>query len=317
MSTRVTHPPTEARAPGGARKGGGANKPGAARKPVVKRRRVAARRASLADRVVELLPVSRAMAHRIVAGTVIGTLLLVLIVALLLVGAHRFVGREVAEVAGRAGLNVRQFEVTGVKRMDSLDIYAQIATEEGTPLLLVDLDAVRDRLLGHGWVADARVSRRLPDMLAVDIVERVPVAIWDRAGRLSLIDPTGAVIEGVEPGGLPDLPLVQGAGANRQVAALARLMTAAPAVAERVAGATWRGHRRWDLRFQTGEILALPEGSEAARDALRTFATVDGTQGLLKRGFVRFDMRDPTRIVNQLPPVGVTKPSDVEAAREG
>ena len=235
----------------------------------------------------------------------------------MLVGAHRFVGREVAEVAGRAGLTVRQFEVTGVKRMDSLDVYAQIATEEGTPLLLVDLDAVRDRLLGHGWIADARVSRRLPDMLAVDIVERVPVAVWDRGGTLSLIDPDGAVIEGVEAGSLPDLPLVQGDGANRQVAALARLMTAAPAVAERVAGATWRGHRRWDLRFQTGEILALPEGPEAARDALRTFATVDGTQGLLERGFVRFDMRDPTRIVNQLPATGAAKAASAEPAREG
>lgn len=296
-----------------------AKRPGVARKPVTNRKRVSAKRRSLADRVVDLLPVSRATASRIVAGVVIGSLVVVLVAALLLIGAHRFVGREVAEVAGRAGLTVRQFEVTGVKRMDSLDVYAQIATEEGTPLLLVDLEAVRDRLLGHGWVADARVSRRLPDMLAVDIVERVPVAVWDRAGTLSLIDPTGAVIEGVEADNLPDLPLVQGDGANRQVAALARLMTAAPAVAERVAGATWRGHRRWDLRFQTGEILALPEGGEAARDALRTFATVDGTQGLLERGFVRFDMRDPTRIVNQLPPEGGPEAASAsaEAAREG
>jgi len=307
VSTRVTKRP------------GVADKPGVARKPVAKRKRASARRPSLVDRVVGLLPVSRTTAHRIVAGVVIVVLAVVLVAALLLMGAHRFVGREVAEVAGRAGLTVRQFEVTGVKRMDSLDVYAQIATEEGTPLLLVDLDAVRDRLLGHGWVADARVSRRLPDMLAVDIIERLPVAIWDRAGTLSLIDPTGAVIEGVEAGSLPDLPLVQGDGANRQVAALARLMTAAPAVAERVAGATWRGHRRWDLRFQTGEILALPEGDEAARDALRTFATVDGTQGLLERGFVRFDMRDPTRIVNQLPPEGGAKaaPASAEAARAG
>ena len=284
--------------------------PGAVRR---KGRRV---QRSLAQRLFDLLPVSPRTASRLVAGLVIASAAIVVVAVLLFLGVHRFAGRELAEVAGRAGLTVRQFEVSGVRRMDSLDIYGQIAMEEGKPILLVDLDAVRDSLLGHGWVADARVSRRLPDLLAVDIVERVPVAVWDRGGELSLIDRSGAVIQAVDRAHLPDLPLVQGEGANTQVAALARLMLAAPAVAERVAGATWRGHRRWDLRFQTGEVLALPEGDAEGREALRTFATVDGTQGLLERGFVRFDMRDPTRIVSQLPPDG-KRPADDEKARSG
>lgn len=259
---------------------------------------------TLTDRLVDVLPISREAASRLAGWSVLAIAGLLIVAILMLAGVHRFVGRELAEVGGRAGLTVRQFEVTGLSRMNSLDVYSQIATEEGTPILLVDLDAVRDSLLGHGWVADARVSRRLPDLLAVDIVERVPVAVWDRAGRLALIDKTGAVIETVDASAMPDLPLVQGPGANRRVEGLARLMSAAPAVAERVAGAAWRGNRRWDVRFQSGEVLALPEGEDVAREALRTFATIDGTQGLLERGFVRFDMRDPTRIVNQLPPEG-------------
>lgn len=276
---------------------------------------------TITDKLVDLLPISRETASGLAGWAVLIAVGLILVTLLLLAGVHRFVGREVAEVGGRAGLTVRQFEVTGLRRMESLDVYSQIATEEGKPILLVDLDAVRDSLLGHGWVADARVSRRLPDLLAVDIVERVPVAVWDRGGQLALIDRTGAVIGSVDPFALPDLPLVQGTGANRQVEALARLMSAAPAVAERVAGATWRGHRRWDVRFQSGEVLALPEGEEVARDALRTFATIDGTQGLLDRGFVRFDMRDPTRIVNQLPSDGTVVPAaakvDAGAAADG
>ena len=31
---------------------------------------------------------------------------------------------------------------------------------------------------GFGWVKDARVSRRLPDTLVIDIVERTPAALW-------------------------------------------------------------------------------------------------------------------------------------------
>ena len=293
----------------------------AKRKPVGKRRGRSARR-TLADRLVDLLPISRATASRLAGWAVLAAGAILILAVLLVLGVHRLVGRELAEVAGRAGFTVNQFEVTGIHRMERLDVYSQIAVEEGKPILLVDLDAVRDSLLGHGWVADARVSRRLPDLLAVDIVERVPVAVWDRGGgQLSLIDRTGAVIESVDRERMPDLPLVQGEGANEKVEALAHLMTAAPVVAERVAGATWRGHRRWDLRFQTGEVLALPEGDAEARDALRTFATVEGTQGLLERGFVRFDMRDPTRMVNQLPPDGKLTPeatrTPVEEGRPG
>src|SRR3546814_7790920 len=44
---------------------------------------------------------------------------------------------------------------------------------------------------------DARVSRRLPDTLVVDIVERTPAAIWQHNGRLSLIDKKGVVLEPV------------------------------------------------------------------------------------------------------------------------
>ena len=87
----------------------------------------------------------------------------------------------------------------------------------------------------------------------------------------------------------------------------------APALKPMLAGATWVGGRRWDLRFQSGETLALPEGEGPAGKALTRFARMDGVERLLGRGFVRFDMRDPTRFV-----VRVAKPhkaiDEVESA---
>ena len=57
------------------------------------------------------------------------------------------------------------------------------------------------------------------------------------------------------------------------------------------------GGRRWDVRFQTGEVLALPEGEAAARRAIRNFARMDQQTQLLGHGFVRFDMRIPGRFI--------------------
>ena len=62
-----------------------------------------------------------------------------------------------------------------------------------------------------------------------------------------------------------------------------------------VTDATWVGQRRWDLHFQGGEMLSLPEGEAEARAAIERFAQIDQRDSLLGRGFARIDMRDPRR----------------------
>src|SRR3546814_15165077 len=78
-------------------------------------------------------------------------------------------------------------------------------------------------------------------------------------------------------------------------------MEAAPALKPMLAGSTWVGNRRWDLRFQTGETLSLPEGKEEVSTELVNFARMDGVNRLLVRGILRFDMRDPDKFVLRLP----------------
>ena len=74
-----------------------------------------------------------------------------------------------------------------------------------------------------------------------------------------------------------------------------------PALKPLLEGATWVGNRRWDLRFSSGEVLALPEGQEEAARALVRFARMDGVTGLLGEGAQRFDMRVPERFVVRVP----------------
>src|SRR3546814_17564032 len=101
--------------------------------------------------------------------------------------------------------------------------------------------------------------------------------------KLALIDVNGKVLQPVNVSAMPDLPLVVGPNANQQTAELNALMEAAPALKPMLAGATWVGNRRWDLRFQTGETLSLPEGKEEASTALVNFARMDGVNRLLGR----------------------------------
>jgi cell division protein FtsQ len=96
---------------------------------------------------------------------------------------------------------------------------------------------------------------------------------------------------------MPDLPLLIGESANSQEPARRQLLEAAPALRPLVKAATWIGNRRWDLIFNTGEKLQLPEGEAESAAALKKFAELDGTERLLGKGYLGFDMRDPDKMV--------------------
>jgi len=184
------------------------------------------------------------------------------------------------------------------------DELRRASDEAGTgkaPQALVDVARIRSQLLGFGWVKDARVSRRLPDTLVIDIVERTPSALWQNQGQLALIDKEGVVLDRVPVDKMPDLPLLIGPGANGQAEQLGRLMDTVPTLKPQLASATWVGGRRWDLNFQSGETVALPEGEGDARAALTKFAKLDKSSGLLGRGVLRFDLRVPGKMVVRLP----------------
>jgi cell division protein FtsQ len=184
---------------------------------------------------------------------------------------------------------------------DELRRAAETAGSDKAPQALVDAGSIRDRLLRFGWVKDARVLHRLPDTLVIDIVERKPAALWQSQGQLALIDADGVVLDRVPVDKMPDLPLLIGPGANAEEQQLSRLMAAVPTLKPQLASATWVGGRRWDLNFQSGETVALPEGEDEARTALVKFAQHDKSDGLLGRGIVRFDLRIPGKMIVRLP----------------
>lgn len=265
-------------------------------------RRAPRRQASRLDQLLARLPISAHGLQRMTNWAIGLVVLAALWAAAQFMGIPAMVGREAALLASRAGFQVAKVEVRGVERMDEMPVYSLALSEVDRSMLSVDLAELRGRIMTLGWIKDARVSRRLPDTLIVDIVERQPVAVWQQAGTLSLVDAEGVVIERIAESAMPDLPLIVGPDANRRIGAMQRLLDAAPALQPLLAGATWVGDRRWNLTFQSGETLMLPEGDVAAAAALAKFARLDGVNRLLGRGIVRFDMRDPERFVLRLPP---------------
>ena len=260
-------------------------------------------RVSVPKKISARLPVEQGQANRMAAWAFGLFALAIVAVALVALDVPAKVGRAAGEAVGDAGFRVKSVDVQGIRRMDPRPVYELALDQKTTAMPLVDVSDIRNRLLEFGWVKDARVSRRFPDTLVIDIVERKPAALWQDEDRLTLIDSEGVVLDRVPVSQMPDLPLLIGKGANSQAVPLQQLLDKVPSLKAQLVSATWIGERRWNLSFQSGELLMLPEGSSAAATALTRFAKMDQSAGLLGRGFISFDLRKPDKTMTvRLPP---------------
>ena len=270
---------------------------GAARKV----RAARAKTGSVFDRVLAALPFSEEQLHRAFLAVILGGTAVLAWVIAGFAGLPAMAGQQLALIAGDAGFEVRRVDVRGVKHLNELKIYERVLAERNQAMPLVDIHALRDELVQLSWVQDARVSRQLPDTLVIDIVERTPHAVLRKPGRLVLIDGEGHELEPVSAARAKGMLVVGGPGAGKQVVALSRLLEAAPALQPQVREAEWIGNRRWNLKFKSGQVLALPEGEQASGKALMSFARLDGTNRLLGGKVAAFDMRAPDRIYLRVP----------------
>ena len=87
-------------------------------------------------------------------------------------------------------LRVAQVEVRGSHFLSEGEVRELLGPAVGENILGLDIDALKARLRSSPWVADATVSRTLPDTLRVEIRERVPLALAE-VERLYLMDGDG------------------------------------------------------------------------------------------------------------------------------
>ncbi len=207
-----------------------------------------------------------------------------------------------------AGLALREVTLWGREWAPRAEILEALEVRRGQPMLSLDLASARTRLEAIGWIESATVARRLPALIEVRIVERKPLALWQRRGKLVLIGDQGAVITAAGLERFRDLPIVVGEDAPNHAAALIGILSREPALMDRVEAAIRIGGRRWNLRFRSGLEVRLPEGAEA--EAWRRLAGLERDHRILGRELVAIDLRLPDRLIVELAPGGVARYRD-------
>lgn len=74
-------------------------------------------------------------------------------------------------------LSVEEVKVTGTDHLTEADVDALAAVPEGTTLLSVDTEMLRQRLLLDAWVQDAHAKRVFPHTIEIEVTERTISAV--------------------------------------------------------------------------------------------------------------------------------------------
>ncbi len=203
-------------------------------------------------------------------------------------------------------LRVGKLEVRGSHFLSEGEVRELIGPAVGENILALDIDGLKARLRASPWVADATVTRALPDTVRVEIRERVPLALAE-LDRLYLMDEDGGLIDIYGPRtGAFDLPIVRGLlgveeesrrdRARRAGALLADLAELGSEISEVYVEPS--GDLRVVLRGP-GEVLLF--GEPPYRQRLVTFLSLRRDLAERAPGAEHFDLRFRGRIFAKLP----------------
>ena len=201
-------------------------------------------------------------------------------------------------LANSAGFRITSVVINGRKQLTQDEILAIGGVSGRSSLLFLDAEAVRDKLKANPWIADATVLKLYPGQLMIELTERKAFALWQEAGRLSVIADDGAVLEPYVSRRFLSLPLVVGKGADTQARDFLALLARYPQVNSITKAAIFVGERRWNLRLKDGLDIRLPE--QDVGNALAMLSKLDKEDRLFSRDIVAVDMRLPDRFVVQL-----------------
>jgi len=205
------------------------------------------------------------------------------------------------------GLAIGEISISGQSFTSEQAIFDALGIEPHTSTFGFDVEAARQRIAELPAVASVTVRKTYPGDVIVTITEKQPVARWKVDGITFVVDGAGEQI-GEDHGAYGDLPLVVGDGANDDAMAMIRALGQHPVLEEGLVALSRIADRRWDLIYDTGLRVQLPELGVAR--ALRNLESYQADYQLLDRDVTVIDMR-----VDTLVAVRPTK-TDAELAAE-
>lgn len=108
-----------------------------------------------------------------------------------------------------AYFKVETIQVSGAQRLSVDQILEYGGIRKDTNILSINLRLIRTKLMAHPWIADADISRRLPNGIRIRVVEQTPLAIVD-LGRRFILNTRGDIFKEWSASDPDHLPVISG-----------------------------------------------------------------------------------------------------------
>ncbi len=133
---------------------------------------------------------------------------------LLLAGAL-WLGQQTVRYAHQAdAFAIREIVIDGNHQLEDIDVRRAARLQIGSNVFEISAENARNHLLQHPWIAEAKVVRKLPGRVRIEIVERNPVALV-ALDQLYLVSEEGAVFKRLGVDDPVDLPVITGIASER------------------------------------------------------------------------------------------------------
>lgn len=209
------------------------------------------------------------------------------------------------EKTANAGFSVHNVLIEGRHNTGRVELKNLLGIEKDASIFSYDLDDLQHKIMTLTWVKSVIVERRLPDTIYIRLQERTPIALYQRDGKLALVDSEGVTLTDRDLNKFSDELIITGDQAPQNAAELIGLIEAEPGLHDRIEIARWIGNRRWDIKLKNGITLRLPE--DDAGLAIKRLAEAQAKEKIMDRQVEAIDLRDPMRIVIQTAPGAVGK----------
>ena len=103
----------------------------------------------------------------------------------------------------------RYINIEGVQRLTKEQVALQAGVHSGINVLSANITLARKRLLAHPWIAEAEVSRQIPDGLSIVIKEHTALAAVD-FGTKYLMNKRGEIFKVWDSSDPVNLPVISG-----------------------------------------------------------------------------------------------------------
>ncbi len=236
---------------------------------------------------------------------------LALAIALLLgvtaIGATRggqyqaFVARDggIGDFVARAlGFAVKEVTISGEAQLTEPEILALAGVSPKNSLPFFDAVRARKNLEALPLVKQASVRKLYPDRIVIEIVERTPVALWQKDGEVRTIAADGAVIDVMRDQRFSSLPFVVGDGANERLDEFVALLDASAELRPKIVAGVLVGARRWNLKMKSGIEVKLPENDPLS--AMATLVALQRQSRILDRDVLSLDLRVEGKVFARL-----------------